>query len=256
MAQSPEYPDLKWVVPRSWSNTNRTSVQVVVIHDTEGSSKASSAEDGAAYDQSRTDGTSTHYFHDNNSTVQCVRTEDIAHTARTQGNRRGIHHEMCGRASFSKATWLDPSYGLAMLQRTAKQVARDCKKWKIPATKISSSQVASGVKGICGHADITRAFPADHGTHTDPGPNFPWPEFIKMVQHELLGPTEEDDMPTVGEFWAAEFGPKDDRVTAGTMLAEAWEAAQAAQASATALSTKVTDLSTKLDKVLAIISKP
>jgi N-acetyl-anhydromuramyl-L-alanine amidase AmpD len=185
MAQSPEYPDLKWVEPASWRDANRTSVQVVVIHDTEGSSHGESAEDGAAYDARRTDGTSTHYFHDSNSTVQCVRTNDIAYTARSNGNRIGIHHELCARASFKSSDWLDPDYGNKMLLRAAKQVARDCKKWGIPVRKLSAGSVASGVKGICGHADITAAFPADNGTHTDPGPNFPWATFLKYVQDEL-----------------------------------------------------------------------
>jgi hypothetical protein len=182
MAQSSEYKDLKWVAPRSWTNANRSSVQLVVIHDTEGSAHAQSAEDGAAYDARRTDGTSTHYFHDSNSTVQCVLTADQAHTARSQGNRRGIHHELCARASWSRAKWLDADYGLPMLKVAAKQCARDAKKWGIPIRKLSVEQVRSGVKGFCGHADITRAFPADRGSHTDPGPNFPWADFIGMVK--------------------------------------------------------------------------
>jgi N-acetyl-anhydromuramyl-L-alanine amidase AmpD len=190
VAQSPEYPDLAWVEPASWTNANRTSVQLVVIHDTEGSSHSQSAEDGAAYDARRTDGTSTHYFHDNNSTVQCVRTADQAHTARTQGNKRGIHHELCAKASFSRSQWLSEDYGLPMLRRAAKQAARDAKKWDIPVRKLSPSQVADGVKGFCGHGDVTKAFPQDNGTHTDPGPNFPWDVFIDMVQ-DALNPEEE-----------------------------------------------------------------
>jgi hypothetical protein len=182
MAQSPEYPDLKWVVPKSWTNANRTSVQLIVIHDTEGSSHGQSAEDGAAYDARRTDGTSAHYFVDNNSVVQCVRTEDQAHTARAQGNRRGIQYELCARASWSKAKWMDPAYGLPMLQRAAGQCARDARKWGIPVRRLTPPQVDAGVKGFCGHADITKAFPEDRGTHTDPGANFPWDEFINMVK--------------------------------------------------------------------------
>lgn len=195
MAKSPEYPDLTWVEPRSWTDANRTSVQLIVIHDTEGSSHAWSAEDGAAYDARRTDGTSTHYFVDNTSVVQCVRTNDRAHTARAQGNRRGIQYELCARASWSRSRWLD-TYGLAMLKRAAKQAARDCRKWKIPARKISAAQVADGVKGFCGHADITKAFPQDGGTHTDPGSNFPWDVFIDLVQDEL---NPEEDMAITDE---------------------------------------------------------
>jgi hypothetical protein len=194
MGKSPEYPDLEWVAPRSWTNANRTAVQLIVIHDTEGSAHGQSAEDGAAYDSVRTDGTSAHYFVDNNSIVQCVLTADQAHTARSQGNRRGIHYELCARASFTRAQWLSKDYGLPMLQRAAKQAARDCKKWGIPVRKLTPGQVADGVKGFCGHGDITKAFPADNGTHTDPGPNFPWDDFIDMVRVILTPPTKEDDV--------------------------------------------------------------
>jgi hypothetical protein len=196
MAKSPEYPDLTWVEPASWEDVNRTSVQFIVIHDTEGSSHAQSAEDGAAYDARRTDGTSTHYFVDNDSIVQCVRTNDVAYAAFWNGNQKGIQYELCAKASFSKATWLDSGYGLPMLQRAAVQVARDCKKWGIPVRKITSSQMAAGQKGICGHGDVSVAYPQDNGDHTDPGPNFPWTEFIAMVQDER----EWLDMPSVDDI--------------------------------------------------------
>jgi N-acetyl-anhydromuramyl-L-alanine amidase AmpD len=188
MARSPEYPDLPWVEPRSWTNANRTSVQLIVIHTTEGSAHAGSAEDGAAYDARRTDGTSAHYFVDSDSVVQCVRTADQAHTARAQGNRRGIQYELCGRAGWSEAQWAN-AYGQAMLRRAAKQAARDARKWGIPVRHLTLAQIKAGDKGFCSHWDITRAFPADGGTHTDPGPNFPWGQFLDMIRDEL-----EEDM--------------------------------------------------------------
>lgn len=187
MARSAEYPDLRWVEPRSWTNANRASVQLIVIHTTEGSAHAGSAEDGAAYDARRTDGTSTHYFHDSDSTVQCVRTADVAHTARRQGNRRGIHHELCTRASASASKWAD-DYHTAMLRRAAKQAARDARRWGIPVRHLTVEQVRAGAQGFCGHHDITRAFPQDGGTHTDPGSNFPWSRFLDMVRAELNPP--------------------------------------------------------------------
>lgn len=199
MATSPEYPDLSWMPPKSWTDANRSKVQLVVIHTTEGSAQSQSAEDGAAYDQRRTDGTSTHYFHDSNSTVQCVRTEDQAHAARTQGNKRGIQHELCTKAG--SANWSD-SYHQAMLRIAAKQAARDAEKWGIPVKKLSSSQVADGVKGFCGHVDITYAFPEDNGTHTDPGSNFPWSQFLGMVQEEMEGsvPLNDDDVKKIWNY--------------------------------------------------------
>ncbi len=192
---SPEYPDLRWVSPRSWSSAGRSSVQLVVIHTTEGSAHAGSAEDGAAYDQRRTDGTSAHVYVDSDSVVQCVRTADVAHTARFQGNRRGIQFELCGRAGWSASTWAG-EYAQAMLRQAARVAARVAREWKIPVVKLSPAQVAAGAEGFCGHYDITRAFPADGGDHTDPGPDFPWATFLGMVRDEL----EEDDLPSIKEL--------------------------------------------------------
>jgi hypothetical protein len=181
---SPEYPDLPWVTPRSWTNANRSSVQLIVIHTTEGHENVTSAEDGAAYDARRTDGTSTHFFHDANSTVQCVRTNDIAHAARSQGNKRGIQYELCGRAGQGAAGWADAA-SQGTLRQAARQCARDARKWDIPVRHLTVAQVAAGAKGFCGHVDISRAFPQDGGDHTDPGPTFPWSAFLDMVRDEI-----------------------------------------------------------------------
>lgn len=184
LAQSPEYPDLAWRPPASWTDANRTSVQLIVIHTTEGSEGPTSAEDGAAYDARRTDGTSTHFFHDSNTTVQCVRTADIAHAARRQGNLRGIQHELCGRAGQGLTGWADAT-SQGTVAQAAKQCARDARKWNIPVRHLTVAQVADGTKGFCGHWDITRAFPQDQGTHTDPGPTFGWTQFLDMVRAQM-----------------------------------------------------------------------
>jgi hypothetical protein len=215
MASSPEYPDLTWVPPASWTNANRSSVQLIVIHTTEGSEGPTSAEDGAAYDARRTDGTSTHFFHDSNSTVQCVRTEDIAHAARHEGNLRGVQHELCGSAYQGSSGWAD-AVSQATLRQAAKQCARDAKKWNIPVRKLTVAQVADGVKGFCGHVEITYAFPQDNGTHTDPGPNFPWSTFLGMVQAEMEEPVplDQNDLNNIRAVVDIALASKFDSATA------------------------------------------
>lgn len=186
MAQSSEYPDLRWVPPASWSSGRPGGgPRFIVIHTTEGSSHAQSAEDGAAYDARRTDGTSTHYFVDDSSIVQCVRTTDRAHTAGYTGNLYGIQYELCARASYGTAWWTGGSYALAMLRRAAAQCARDAKRYGIPIKRITARDLAAGGRGFVGHVDVTNAW--HEVDHTDPGPSFPWSLFLDMVNEAAAG---------------------------------------------------------------------
>lgn len=179
MATSPEYPDLPWVPPKAW-NSGRAAGQptVIVIHTTEGSEGLKSAEDGAAYDQRRTDGTSTHYFCDQDTVVQCVRTTDRANAAKASGNKIGIHYELCGKAAQTPDQWHDEA-SLGTFRNAAKQAARDAKKHGLPVRRLTAAQVRAGEKGFCAHNDISDAF--GESNHTDPGRNYPWAEFLALV---------------------------------------------------------------------------
>src|SRR3954464_4821246 len=191
MTQSQEYPDLKWVPPRAFGRgRDGKAVRLIVIHYTAGAERSTSAEDGAAYDTRRTDGTSTHYFVDSNSVVQCVLTRNRANAARAKGNRLGIQYELCGTVQ-TRAQWLAPQ-SLPMLRLAARQVARDCVKYDIPVRRLSANETRrswtefpGGPKGIVGHVDCTNAYPEDGGDHTDPGKEFPWDLFLSMIKAEM-----------------------------------------------------------------------
>lgn len=184
VAQSPEFPQYRWMPPRSWTNASRTwpdDIRWIVIHTTEGSEGPQSAEDGASYDQRRTDGTSAHFYVDSNSVVQCVRTADIAHTAMAAGNRRGIHIEVCGRAGQSAAQWDDP-----VSRATIAQLAGLCRvlrvRYPVPLVNLTPAQVRAGAVGFCEHLDISRAF--GESDHTDPGPRFPWARLFQLIEED------------------------------------------------------------------------
>lgn len=199
--QSPEYPDLPFVRPRAWGQGRQGyGVQVIVVHYTAGSERASSAEDGAAYDARRTDGTSTHYFVDQNSIVQCVETWNRANAALYTGNRIGIQYELCGTVQ-TRAQWLD-SASNATITNAARQIARDCAKYNIPIRWLTPSAVRAGLRGICGHADITLAFPSDGGDHMDPGADFPRDVLLSRVAQFMSPSTEtktETEQPSIKE---------------------------------------------------------
>lgn len=226
MAQSREYPDLAFVQPRAWgAGRDGRSVQYAVIHYTAGSERATSAEDGAAYDARRTDGTSTHYFHDQNSTVQCVYTQDRANAALHKGNRLGIQHEICGTVQ-SRDQWLDAASD-ATLWRAAKQVARDCRRYGLPVRRLSVAETRAAwyapagarPKGIVGHIDVTYAYPEDGGDHTDPGPSFPWDVLLERVAGYVAH----------GDGWTGQLTPEVLETMGNQMLVRFSDAADPAQ---------------------------
>jgi hypothetical protein len=192
--QSPEYPDLPFVRPRAWGRgRDGKDVRYIVVHYTAGSEGPVSAENGAAYDTRRTDGTSCHYHVDSNSVVQCVETWNRSNSALHKGNRLGIQYELAGTAQ-TRAQWLDPVSD-ATLWKAARQMARDCAKYGIPVRRLSVAETRSawyqfpgGPKGFVGHVDVTYAYPEDGGDHTDPGAQFPWDVLLSRVQ-QCLTPT-------------------------------------------------------------------
>lgn len=104
--------------------------------------------------------------------------------AAVEANDIAFHVCFAGsRAGWKRADWLARE---AMLKRGAKAIAAACKQFDIPAVKVlSTNGWPVTPKGIAGHVD----FGQRGGGHTDPGTEFPWTEFIEIVQVYLAGPT-------------------------------------------------------------------
>lgn len=182
----------RWVgPPRHWSRgrgDGGRGIRYVVIHATDGSEGPASAEAGAAYDKTRPDSVSTHLFVDSDSAVREVADVDTAFAAYPKGNAIGVQVEICGRAAQTLAQWSDAS-SVATLEIAAREVAAICLDHGLPPRHLSVAETRAAwfgdpghrPAGIVGHWDVTRAYPEDGGSHTDPGPNFPWATFLMMV---------------------------------------------------------------------------
>ena len=160
------------------------AIRLIVMHTMESPEKPDTAESVAKWFGGATaPQASAHVCVDNNSFVQIVDDSDIAWGA-PGANNDGLHIELAGTASQTKDDWAD-AYSQAELKMAAIVAANWCKKYKIPAVHLTPAQVADGkTKGICGHVDVTHAFPK-LGNHTDPGVAFPWSLFISLIQANL-----------------------------------------------------------------------
>lgn len=116
-------------------------------------------------------------------------------------NDRGLHVCMIGFADQTPLQWTDP-YSNGAVEQAAQWVAQKCRQYAIPVVRLSPAQVATdGVKGICGHVDVSAVFAASQG-HYDPGPNFPWTPFLARVAAIISPPVPPPDPAVVKSLGA------------------------------------------------------
>ena len=176
IARSPNFDDS--------GDYNRLS-KWIVLHTMETDEHGSIAENiGAGWFANPAALASAHYNVDNDSIVQGVNEGDYAWASGGIGNTYGVQIEMAGRASQTRAQWLD-DYSRAMLERTAALVADICTRQGIPVRVLTDEQVARFESGITTHAALARVFRETN--HTDPGPNFPWDFFMERVRAHVNG---------------------------------------------------------------------
>lgn len=173
----------RFVQALNFTPSGRTAVDLIVLHSMESQERKDTAENVAAWfaDPRRAPRASAHYCVDSDSTVQCVRDEDIAWAA-PGANHNGIHIEMAGRARQTGAEWFD-QYSLALMHRVCGLTAQLCKRWNIPAKICRPADLIVQKRGITTHAYVTAAF--NRSTHTDPGPDFPLEWFVVTVASRL-----------------------------------------------------------------------
>lgn len=173
----------RWpMVPARWftavSVDRPRHPRLVVIHTMEYSESNRAAEDVAHYFATTNTKASAHLCIDNDSIVQCVLDRDVAYAA-PGCNRDGIQLELAGYAAQSSGQW-DDVYSRALLNNAANAAAQYCCKFDIPSRRLSNHELFAGSAGIIGHDQASQVYQGSD--HQDPGPSFPWLQFITQIQ--------------------------------------------------------------------------
>jgi N-acetyl-anhydromuramyl-L-alanine amidase AmpD len=149
-------------------------VRLVILHTAEG---ARTVAELGNYFAAASVQVSSHVGIDDDGLEQYVDYDREAWTTRS-ANPISDNAELCGFAAWTREQWL--SDHMPMLRNAASWVAARCTARNIPVVKLTPAQVAAGHPGVCGHVDWTVGM--KDGTHTDPGPGFPWDVVISLAQ--------------------------------------------------------------------------
>lgn len=170
------------VFARLNSGTPNVPPTRIVIHATSpsvgypSSSRAGMARGTAGYFTTAAAGGSAHYVCDVAEEVHCLPDNVVAWHAPPNPHSIGI--EICGETYYTKAQWLSPSVWPACLLAAAR-TRELCQRFGLPMVKLNATDLLAGGHGVCGHVDVSMAW--HQSDHTDPGPNFPWVEFMAAV---------------------------------------------------------------------------
>lgn len=169
-------------------------------------SAAGQARNTARYFTSTDSGGSAHYVEDVAGEEHCVRDSAVAWHAPPNPHSIGV--EICAdggsaaayrknlSANYTRAQWLSPEVWPAV-QRAARRVRELCDRFNVPKVQLTVAEVRADRPGICGHVDVSEAFGMTD--HSDPGPNFPWVEFMQEVigtQEDIVTP---DDIKAIAD---------------------------------------------------------
>lgn len=177
-APSPEYHG----PPKNHGGSGNKPIKRVTMHCTAGAEPGvkGAARAIARYFHITDRYASAHYAADSLESVQCAWDAIICYHA--PPNKGSIGYELCcSLANEGKGHWENAAHQ-AMLRIAAKDVAQLCLHFDLPIRKVGAIGLRLGRKGICGHNDVRDAW--RQTDHWDPGPHFPWKQFIGMVKAE------------------------------------------------------------------------
>lgn len=168
----------------NYSAHPRMSPRFIVVHATDGHEGFRKDDDVAAMfagplEKPR----SANYVVDTDSVTRCVPDLMTAYHCGKTGNAFGIGVELCGRASQSRAEWLD-TLSLPMLCIAARLISDLCRHYSIPPVVANDRDLYAGRGGITTHSFVSLTW--KESSHHDPGPGFPLGSLVMAVRDDLL----------------------------------------------------------------------
>lgn len=180
----------RFVQARNYTKGRTSTIRLIVIHTMEAPIGTKTAENVASwFNGPAAPKASAHYCVDVDSIVQCVQDTDVAWHA-PGANAQGIGIELAGKAGMAADDWAKPD-AQAVLHNAAVLCAELCAKYSIPLVHLGPADVTIiGASGLTGHVDVSKGF--GKSDHWDPGPGFPWTDFLQMVKAALEPETVPD----------------------------------------------------------------
>ncbi|MDN4173906.1 N-acetylmuramoyl-L-alanine amidase [Nocardioides sp. SOB77] len=175
-------PSPPYVGPPKWrGGSNNKPIRRVVIHCTAGAEPGvpGAARATARYTRTTPRPSSWHYCRDAREAVQLTWDSVVAYHDGTNDNSLG-YELCCSLSNEGRSHWADDAHQ-AMLAGAAEDVARLCLANDLPIRLLTPAQIRAGERGICGHNTMRDAFPGST-SHWDPGPHFPWDDFLRQVR--------------------------------------------------------------------------
>lgn len=168
------------ILDRSESRQGQ-KVRLLVVHSTEGNGTAQALRDATWWTGS------SHAINDESGTLLtpaqgCVPYDRAAWTTR-KANLFSESIEQVGWAKWTRKEWLARPL---LLEGTARWLADRSKARNIPLVRLSVADIKAGKAGVIGHADWSGT---GDGTHSDPGPNYPWDVVLARATELRFGGT-------------------------------------------------------------------
>lgn len=165
--------------PAHYYEGRNEALRLIVIHTMEAPESPKTAENIAAYFASGNVVASAHACVDQDSVVVCLPPSDTAFAA-PGANACGYQIEHAGYASQDGAGWNDAE-SQSMLRLSAAHARSIALAAGIPLRHLTDDELAAGAAGFVGHDQVSRDY--KRSDHWDPGANFPWSQYMSLVNN-------------------------------------------------------------------------